>query len=192
MKKILLIDGHPQSDSFISSLCDRYFESAKAGGYEIKRLNVRDLVFDPNLKFGYKEIQQLEPDLIASQQLVLWCDHLVFAYPMWWGAMPALTKGYFDRSWLPGFAFKFQNSSPFWDKLLKGRSARILVTCDAPTIFNLFAYFNSPYTVTKKMIFAFCGFKPIRSTHIGGVKGMSEVKRKMWLNKMSELGSAGG
>ena len=87
--------------------------------------------------------------------------------------------------------FKYHQADPFWDKLLKGRSARIITTSDAPTIYNVLAYFNSPYLVVKKMIFKFCGFNPIAMTKIGGVKSMSEEKRKGMLKRLRELGAQG-
>lgn len=191
MKKILVVDGHPYPQSYVSALCDAYVEGARSSGYEVQRTTIRDLKFDPNLAAGYRKIQDLEPDLVEAQRLVTWCDHLVFAYPIWWGSMPAITKGYFDRSWLPGFAFKYHPADPFWDKLLKGRSARIVTTSDAPTIYNVLAYFNSPYLVVKKMIFGFCGFKPIGTTKIGGVKSMSEEKKNRILKRLRELGAQG-
>jgi NAD(P)H dehydrogenase (quinone) len=191
MKKILIIDGHPNKDSFVAALCKAYSEGALASGFEVQQISIRDLRFNPNLSLGYNQIQELEPDLVNAQKLILWCNHLVFAYPMWWGYMPALTKGFFDRSWLPGFAFKYHKTDPMWDKLLKGRSAHIIVTSDAPIFFNLFAYLNSPYVVVKKMLFAFCGLAPIKSTHIGGVKNQSDAKRNAWLGRIKAMGVKG-
>jgi NAD(P)H dehydrogenase (quinone) len=191
VKKILVMDGHPHSESFVSALCGEYVEGAKASGFEVQRLNIRGLDFDPNLAHGYRKIQELESDLVKAQQLVLWCDHLVFAYPIWWGSMPAITKGFFDRSWLPGFAFKYHQSGPFWDKLLAGRSARIISTSDAPVFFNYLAYFGAPYVLVKKMIFRFCGIKPVRSTNLGGIKNMSAEKRATTLDIVKNLGARG-
>lgn len=45
---------------------------------------------------------ELEEDLVKAQELIRWADHLVFVYPIWWGTMPAVLKGFFDRVFLPG------------------------------------------------------------------------------------------
>jgi putative NADPH-quinone reductase len=33
-----------------------------------------------------------------ARELILWAEHLVFVYPTWWGTMPALLKGFLDRT----------------------------------------------------------------------------------------------
>ena len=92
-----------------------------------------DLDFNSILKHGYRQWTELEPDLLMIQQDIVDADHLVFEYPTWWGTCPALLKGLIDRVFLPGFAFKYRDNSLFWDKLLKGNTARLIVTMDTPT-----------------------------------------------------------
>ncbi|MCB0414169.1 MAG: NAD(P)H-dependent oxidoreductase [Bdellovibrionales bacterium] len=190
-KKILIIDAHPDKSSLCCSLADSYLEKSSAAGFDVQKLSLRDLEFDLNLKHGYRIIQELEPDLIKSQKLIKWCEHLVIIYPMWWGMVPALLKGFLDRCWLPGFAFKYHENDPFWDRLLSGRSARIIVTSDAPYFYNLFAYLNAPYRIMKKTILGFCGFKPVKLTAIGNVKNMKEDKIKKVINEIGHLGLLG-
>ncbi len=134
--RILIVQGHPDTESFCSSLARSYQEGAQSAGHECRLLNVGELQFDSNLAHGYRQIQPLEPDLIKAQEWVKWCEHLVVIYPMWWGQMPALLKGFFDRCFLPGFAFKYHANDPFWDRLLKGRSAHMIVTSDAPVFYT--------------------------------------------------------
>ena len=53
-------------------------------------------------------------------------------YPPWLGMMPALLKGFFEQAVRPGFAFKTGDRS--WGSLLKGRSARIVITTGMPAL----------------------------------------------------------
>lgn len=46
--------------------------------------------------------------------------------------MPALLKGFVDRVFLPGFAFRCREGLALRDRLIEGRSARRIVTMDAP------------------------------------------------------------
>jgi putative NADPH-quinone reductase len=57
---------------------------------------------------------------------------LVWIHPVWWGGLPAITKGFIDRLFLPGMAYKYRDNSILWDKLLKGKTARIITTLDQP------------------------------------------------------------
>jgi len=132
MKKILVILGHPDNTSFCHSLAQAYVSGAKESGLEVREIKLGELKFDPVLWNGYQKIQELEPDLVEAQKLIQWSNHLVFIYPNWWGAMPALMKGFFDRAFLPGFAFKYRENSSLWDKLLLGRTAHLMITMDTP------------------------------------------------------------
>ncbi len=187
--RILIVQGHPDTESFCSSLARSYQEGAQSAGHECRLLNVGELQFDSNLAHGYRQIQPLEPDLIKAQEWVKWCEHLVVIYPMWWGQMPALLKGFFDRCFLPGFAFKYHANDPFWDRLLKGRSAHMIVTSDAPVFYNFLAYWDAPITVPKKMIFKFCGFHPVRVSRIGNIKDSRETKLRSVLETMRKKGA---
>ncbi|MEO7675045.1 MAG: NAD(P)H-dependent oxidoreductase, partial [Pyrinomonadaceae bacterium] len=133
-KKVLIILGHPDKLSLCGALAARYRNGAEKAGAETRLIFLGDLYFDPVLHRGYKENHELEPDLLAAQESIKWADHLVWVYPIWWGTMPALLKGFLDRALLPGFAFKYRPNSRWWDKFLTGRSARMIVTMDAPTL----------------------------------------------------------
>ncbi|NRA46210.1 MAG: NAD(P)H-dependent oxidoreductase [Oligoflexales bacterium] len=103
--------------------------------------------------------------------------------------MPAITKGFFDRAFLPSWAFKYHKNDPFWDRLLSGRSAHLVISSDAPAFYNKLAYFNAPLWVTQKMILSFCGFKPVTVKNIGSVKQFSEAKFAKEIEKIKKLAS---
>lgn len=87
----------------------------------MEEIRLRDLKFNPILEYGYRKRTELESDLLDSQKKILWADHIVWIYPVWWGSVPALLKGFLDRVLIPGFAFKKREGSVWWDKFLTGR-----------------------------------------------------------------------
>ena len=117
--RIFLWVGHPAEDSLSHALMGAYEQGAQSAGAEIRRMNIFDMDFDPNLANAYRQIQTLEPALQAWQENLKWCSHTCWAYPMWWGTMPAKMKGALDRALLPGFGFSYRDNNPFWDRLLK-------------------------------------------------------------------------
>lgn len=187
-KKVLIILGHPMRNSFCGALAEAYVEGAKSAGADIKQLWIGELKFDPILWQGYKEIQELEEDLKLAQEFILWAEHLVFVYPTWWGTIPALLKGFIDRTFLPGFAFKYRKDSLFWDRLLTNRTARLLVTMDAPPWYYKWIYKKPGHNMMKKTVLEFCGIKPVKISEFGPIKISTEAQRRKWLLKARKLG----
>ncbi len=187
-KKVLIILGHPKKETFCGSLAESYKKGAIRSGAEVEEIFVSDLRFDPILHLGYRAIQDLEPDLVRAQQLIKWAEHIVWVYPTWWATMPALLKGFIDRVLLPGFAFKYRENSSLWDKFLSGRSARLIITMDAPAWYNFLVYGNAGQKAMKRATLQFCGIKPVRVTTIGSVKMLKPEHLKKWLEKAEKLG----
>lgn len=187
-KKILIVQGNPDKNSFCDALAEAYKKGAFDANAEVKEINIREMEFNPNLAFGYKKRVELEQGLIESQHLIKWADHLVFVYPTWWGTMPALLKGFIDRVFLPGFGFQYRDDSVWWDKLLKGKSARLIVTMDTPPWYFRLIYGQPGHKAMKKSTLGFCGIKPVRISSIGPVKHSKKSKRISWLNQVQKLG----
>ncbi|GAB5489118.1 MAG: NAD(P)H-dependent oxidoreductase [Parasphingorhabdus sp.] len=184
--KYLLIDGHPDADRLTAGLLDHYANNCPADA-QVDRIVIRELEIDPILHHGYTQKQSWEPDLQSAAELIDACDHLVIAFPMWWGAEPAIVKGFLDRLLLPHFAFRYHDNDDFWDKLLEGRSADALVTMDTPSIFLRFAYRNSIVHRWRKQVLGFCGFKPARFHIFAPVrKGGAEKSWAKWQHQIEK------
>jgi len=186
-KKITIIIGHPDKNTYCGELARRYEKGAKEAGHEVRVVAIGDLKFDPILHYGYKVIQPLEPDLIKVQEDIKWAEHLVIVYPNWWGTMPALLKGMFDRMILPGFAFRFHKNGYMWDKLLSGRSAHVYITMDSPPLIARMMFGDNANEI-KRDILGFIGFSPVSITKIGAIKMMSDDERVHWLEKVEKHG----
>lgn len=189
MKKIAIINGHPNKDAFNFGIAEAYREGAHASGAEVREITVAELKFDPVLHFGYQKRMELEPDLLKAWEIILWADHLVWIHPVWWGGMPALMKGFIDRLFLPGFAYQYRENSVWWDKLLKGKSAHIISTLDQPGWYYWLFYGRPSINQLKKSTLEFCGVKPVKVTYIGVIRNSTETQRAKWLQEVKKLGS---
>ena len=189
MKKILIIDGHPNPESLNTGLAAAYKKGALTAGAEVQEIVIRDLKFNPNLSQGYRKRTELEPDLLEAWEKILWAEHLVWVHPVWWGGLPAVTKGFLDRLFLPGFAFQYRENSVWWDRLLKGKSARILTTLDQPVWYYSLTFGKPSVNQLKKSTLEFCGVKPVKVSYFGPVKNSSVEKRRSWIRKAESLGA---
>ncbi|MZR63528.1 NAD(P)H-dependent oxidoreductase [Alcanivorax sp. DP30] len=184
-KRVAVILGSPDSGSFCRALADEYVSAAEKAGHEIRYFRLGEIDFDPVLRHGYNQRQSLEPGLQEVQDAITWAEHLVLVYPVWWGSMPAIMKGMFDRIFLPGYAFKYRKNSQLWDKLLKGRSAHVIMTMDTPPWYFRLVYRNPANHQIRKTILEFTGFKPVNITTLGPVRYASEARRKSWLERVT-------
>lgn len=188
MKKILIINGHPNRDSFNFGLAKAYKEGALQSGSEIQEIIIADLTFDANLQFGYQKRMELEPDLLDAWEKIQWADHLVWIHPVWWGGLPARTKGFIDRLFLPGMAFKYRENSVWWDQLLKGKTGHIITTLDQPGWYYRLLYGRPSVNQLKKSTLEFCGVQPVKVTYVGIIKTSDDKERQKWLEKVKGLG----
>lgn len=183
-KNIAVILGHPDATSYCAALATAYVNAAEEAGHSVKFFKLGEIEFDPTLHQGYNKRQELEPGLKEIQEAITWAKHLVFVYPIWWGSMPSLLKGLFDRVLLPGYAFKYRGNSRFWDKLLSGRSAHVFVTMDTPPWYYRLIYKMPGHNQIKKVILEFCGIKPVEITSFGPIRYSSQKKREKWLRQV--------
>ncbi|MEZ4744349.1 MAG: NAD(P)H-dependent oxidoreductase [Bdellovibrionota bacterium] len=184
---ILVVQSHPYQKSFCAALAIRYTESALKLGHQVEFMQIADMKFDPILRYGYRqETQSLEKDLINFQNKITWADHIVWVYPNWWGGLPALLKGLIDRSFLPGFAFKYTNGLlPI--KLLTGKTSDIIMTLDTPIFFYKFFMGAPGLKIMKSAILGFCGIKVNNAFLCAPIRNSTEEKREIWLKKASQL-----
>ena len=125
----------------------------------------------------------LEADLLQSQEYITQADHIAIFYPTWWGTIPAKLKGFFDRVLLPGFAFKFSESSPVQKKLLVGKTATIVTTMDTPIWYYKYVQGNLGVKLLKNLILKFCGIETKKVVYVGPVKNFKSLTSKYGFRK---------
>lgn len=194
MKKILLIDAHPDSERLTGSLVEAYKRGALQSGYDVTTINIRDMDFNPNLKFGYNQRIDLEADLLNAIDEIKASEHMVWFHPVWWGGLPALVKGFIDRTFLPSIFFDYNEEKlggMGWDGYLEGKSARIIATMDTPTFY--YRWINKAPSINqlKKATLEFCGVKPVKVTQFAPVKVSTQKTRDRWLDEVYQLGLKG-
>jgi putative NADPH-quinone reductase len=191
-KRIVLIQGHPDPSvtRFCRALADSYIAGASANGHEVRQIAVGEIDF-PLLRTR-EDYEKGVPSasILAAQETLAWAEHWVIVYPLWLGDLPALLKGFFEQVGRPGFAFRYR-AKGFPEKLMAGRSARVVVTMGMPSFWYRFFYFSHSLRSFERNLLKFVGINPVRATIIGGVGTLTSEKAKAWLSALEKLGRDG-
>ncbi|MBA3660960.1 MAG: NAD(P)H-dependent oxidoreductase [Gammaproteobacteria bacterium] len=146
--KILYVLAHPNPKSFNGHLAEEAVTHL-ASSHEVKfsdlyqenfnsvaslqdfnlPTHAKDEAFFLMQQAAFNE-QRLSPDITKALEQVQWADHLIFQFPLWWFATPAILKGWFDRILVKGFAY--DANKIFDDGLLKGKKASIVTSTQSP------------------------------------------------------------
>jgi NAD(P)H dehydrogenase (quinone) len=188
MKQVLIINGHPDKQSYNYALSEAYLKGTSKTNAVLTQINIADLEFNPNLAFGYRKRTELEPDLLEAIEKIKKSDHIVWIFPMWWYGYPALMKGFIDRTFLPGITFQPIEGKAMPKKLLKGKTARIIITADTPKWYDYLFMKRPVINQFKKGTLEFCGISPVKVTYISPIKNSNIDYREKRLGKISLLG----
>lgn len=184
---VLVILGHPRIDSYCAALADAFIMGARASGTPVEYLRLSDLKFETNVLTSAPQKQYLEEDLRRAQELILWADHLVFVFPTWWGQVPAILKGFLDRTLTPGFAFRELQADAF-DRMLFPRTAQIITTMDTPRLIDRLINGSPIHRSVVNATLKFCGVSPVRALYLSPVKHVSNARRGKWLRQVYHRG----
>jgi NAD(P)H dehydrogenase (quinone) len=185
----LLVLGHPSPQSLSDALAQSYAEGLTAAGAEVEFLVLRDLVFDVHLRARFSGEQQLEPDLRLAQKQFERAQHVAWFFPTWWGAPPALVKGFVDRTFLPGWAFAPRKGNALPTTLLAGRSSRVVTTMDSPNFWYWLWQHSAVHGAFVNATLRYVGFGPVHSTTLFRQRSRTPEQRAAWLRKLQQLGN---
>lgn len=147
--KVLIVLAHPEPASFNHALAGAMAAALRDAGHEVAVSDLYADGFDPvagrhdftttadPARFHYQSEQALAareggfcPQLAREQARLAAADLVILQYPLWWGGVPAIMKGWFDRAMAYGFAYV--DGARFGTGLFKGRRAMVSVTTGGP------------------------------------------------------------
>lgn len=179
--KHLLVLGHPNPESFCSSLTKELHDHLIAQGDEARIRNLYEIGFNPILSaddFSAFADNDTPDDIKIEQEYVKWADHIIFIYPVWWGGMPAILKGYVDRVLSEGFAYEYIGDSSAG--LLKPRKGSVICTTGAPNSVYKNVH-NAMDVISKEVTFEFVGLVPYKQLYYGAVPSVTDEVRKSYI-----------
>jgi putative NADPH-quinone reductase len=190
-RRILIVVGHPDPspDRLCRGLAKAYGEGAEKAGHAVRRVDLAVLEFPMLRTMQEFEHGALPVELKDAAEAIVWAEHIVFVFPLWLGTMPALLKAFLEQVMRPGTAFAYPDTGGGFTKtLLRGRSARVVVTMGMPSVVYRLWFLGHGIAGMKRSILHFVGITPVRETLFGMVAGASDATRAKWISQMRNLG----
>jgi len=200
--KVLIVYAHPEPKSFNGAMKDIAVGTLGGLGHEVVVSDLCAMGFEARYgrhnfstvaDAGYLKPQGEErhaqgaggfaADLRAEMDKLLWCDLLLFQYPMWWFHLPATLKGWVDRVFAKSFAY--DDGQQFDRGKFRGKKAMLALTTGAYEESFLADGRNGDMDVLlwpiQNGIFAFCGFSVLEPFVANAVPRVDDASRAAML-----------
>ncbi|MCK8617034.1 NAD(P)H-dependent oxidoreductase [Fructobacillus sp. M158] len=173
---LLIIQGHPDVESFTHANAENYRKQALTAGHQVTMIDLAKDDFDPVLAYGYRQHMADETMPKRYQQMIQEADQLALFYPVWWAAEPAILKGFFDRTFTPGFAYHYESPTKI-QHLLKGKTAKLFVTSRGPAWYTKSVFGTAIYRM-KTQVLGFSGIKVKKVLVLGNMATKKDTLAK--------------
>jgi len=188
--KILVVLAHPRPESFNHAIAAAAVGALRDCGHEVRCHDLYAEGFDPVLPGP--EIDQdapLPPALEQYCRELAQTEGVVIVHPNWWGQPPAILKGWVDRVFRPGVAYRFQEGDcgeGVPQGLLKVRAAVVFNTSNTPAARERAVFGDPLETLWKNCIFGLCGVTAFFRRNFGVVVTSTLEERQGWLRQVRE------
>jgi NAD(P)H dehydrogenase (quinone) len=187
--KYLIVYAHPNHKSFNHAILETISGELKKGKKEYKVRDLYKIGFNPVLSM--KDLSAFEDgsvpqDIKKEQNYISKTDTLIFIFPVWWSAMPAMLKGYIDRVFSLKFAYDITEEGAAG--LLQGKKVFLVSTTGATKEeYEKMGAFKMMKMSMDMAIFQFSGMQVIGHKYFSSVPYVSQRDRKKMLKELKLL-----
>ncbi|MHB8084580.1 MAG: NAD(P)H-dependent oxidoreductase [Dehalococcoidia bacterium] len=189
--KTLVVLAHPNRGSFNHAIAETAIQALNINGHDVTFHDLYREGFNPELP--YDEI--LEDEKIPGE-IKKYCSELaeaegiIVVHPNWWGQPPAILKGYIDRIFRPGVAYRFEEGDGGEGVprgLLKAKAAVVFNTSNTASSREMEVFGDPLEKLWKNCIFDLCGVKTFYRRMFGVIVTSTAEQRGAWLNEVQEI-----
>lgn len=147
--------------------------------------------FDPRLAAGEIPDRGETPRPIKAHcDELCSADGIVIVHPNWWGQPPAVLKGWIDRVFRPGRAYRFEEGDsgagvPIG--LLKARAAVVINTSNTEPERERTVFGDPLETIWKRCIFELCGVRSFYRRTFAVVVTSTPEQRRAWIEEAKAI-----
>jgi len=187
--KVLVVYSHPDPASFCHAILETVTEALKSKNHDTTIRDLYALKFDPILKpadFDGIASGNLPQDIKTEQDHIVRADLIIAIHPVWWTGLPAMIKGYIDRVFSYGFAYRVNDQGIV--KLLGGKKVIIINTQGSPKEpYDASGMFEAMKKTSDLGIYQFCGIEVLDHIFFPAVPYVDDSIRKEYLMKVKEV-----
>jgi len=186
---VLILYSHPNEKSFNHAIKETVQKQLLELGHKVEVRDLYKMKFNPIVSVeDFKKLASgtVADDVKKEQDFVAKSDILLFVFPIWWAGFPAEIKGYIDRVFTNGFAYKY-NKQGGVDQLLKDKKAILFNTTGTPSdIYEQSGIAPSIRKIISDGVLGFFGTKVIEHKFFGNVVGTTDENRHEMLKEVQE------
>lgn len=193
MAKALIIYAHPWNGSFNHALLEAVEKGLKKRNLAYEIIDLYKENFNPSMSVDelkmYSKGEPIDPKVKNYQEKIKSSSELYILFPVWWGTVPAILKGFFDKVFLKGWAFEPLPTGMLKPLIHNIKKTAVISTMEAPVFFyNLFMGNPIKHQLIKGTLKT-CGIKTSKWFELGRVVGVKDKTRKEWLAQVEEYAS---
>ena len=133
----LVVYCHPDTASFTAACRDAAVTALERAGHEVELLDLYAEGFDPVMdraeRQGYHTSGANAVPVAAHLARVKAAEALLFVYPTWWYAQPAMLKGWLERVLIPHEAFTMpEGNQPIRGLMTNIRRIAVVTSLGSP------------------------------------------------------------
>lgn len=186
----LILYAHPNPNSFNHAILETVQSELAHQGHEVRVRDLYQLKFNPVLSgddFVAFQQNRLPADIEEEQQHITWAEHIVVVYPVWWAGLPAILKGYIERVFSYGFAYKYGEQGNI-EQLLNGKAALLISTHgNSEENYRQSGMYEAMKKTSDYGIFEFVGMKVLAHSFPASVTTVDDAARKSMLSEVQQL-----
>lgn len=184
--KNLIIYAHPNPASLNHLFKEIIVESLVESEQEVVVRDLNAINFNPVLSLedmNGQRIGKVADDIQTEQDYITWAEQIIFVYPIWWTGMPAIMKGYIDRVFSYGFAYRYDQG--IQKGLLTGKKAIIINSHGKSNAEYEAMGMDKALALTSDTgIFTYCGFEIKKHFYFDKADRASEESIQGWKNEI--------
>jgi len=185
--KNLIIYAHPNPASLNHFFKQTVVESLENQEQEIVIRDLNEINFNPVLSLddmSGQRMGQVAADVKKEQDFINWADRIIFVYPIWWTGMPAIMKGYIDRVFSYGFAYRYDQG--IQKGLLAGKKAIIINSHGKSNAEYAESGLGKALALTSDTgVFNYCGFEIQKHFYFDKADSATSENISEWENQIT-------